>query len=271
MDVTPWPRCAIGFLIVCFSLVSCGNRYDLATERGRQARIDDANGYLSSNNCVSANAAIDPLYYSPFVDDQVRIIKASAVACSASFNFLKLTASLLDSANFMSAIAKSMTNTPNDSARDTMFAAMDVLTRNGSLPNAASRSPEVNTYMVFLQFGVIGAIIRNYGSPGLDGSQGANLIYDISGSPPAGNMRNVDACALPAAFSIVVDSFRYSGLTSGPASSAVTQISNLCGQSPINRPDCGSIELSRTACTGSGTDIPSQVAYYVVDGLNGIW
>ena len=113
MDVSPfgsrvlWYALGIGILFTA----GCGNRYDLSTERGRQARIDEANFQLSKGNCGAALEAIDPLYNSPEVDDEVRLVKASAHACAGTFNMLTLVGNLPGASNYLAVLAKSLANT----------------------------------------------------------------------------------------------------------------------------------------------------------------
>lgn len=266
MDVFPGWRGLAATAVICTMLFACGNRYDLATDRGRRARIDDANFHLSKSECSSALAAIMPLYQSNYVDDEVRLVTASAYACQGTFNFLTLVGSIAGTSNPFQALAKSLANRPNDGGRAALYQAHDVLTQNGTLLNASARSRDINSYMVFIQFGIIGVVIRNYGSPALDGAQGANLVYSTS-SNPAGEMSNEDACALSASLGNIVDSFANSSLVDGDVQSVTTQLENLCvthtGQS------CSVIARSRAACDGTNT--ASQVAEAVVAGVNAAW
>jgi hypothetical protein len=268
MDVSPFGSrailSAIGIGILIIS--GCGNRYDLSTERGRQARIDDANYHLSQGNCGAALEAIEPAFQSPGVDDEIRIVRASALACSGTFNLLNLVANIAGTSNFLSAIAKSMRNSAGDGARSSMYGAMDTLTRNGSLANASARSTPVNTYMVFVQMGVVGSILRNYGSPTADGAKGTNLIYDASGSP-AGEMSNEDACALSSSLAIIADSYLYSSLRDGDTAAFANSVNTLCAAAGLA--SCNDLNKARSACDGTNAD--SQRAQQVVNGVNAAW
>jgi hypothetical protein len=264
MDVTP--RNLSFFLFLLFT--SCGNRFDLSTERGRQARIDDANYHLSYGQCAAAHEAIDPLYASDQVNDEVRLVKAAAYACQGTFNFLTVVGNIAGVSDFFAALAKSLTNTANDSARASMYSAVDVLTVNGTYLNASNRSKPVNDYMVFLQMGVIGTILRNYGNPSSSGSQGQALVYDGSGGSPANEMSDIDACALAAAFSHFSDSYRNSSLNDSDTSSFSSRIDAICVTA--GAANCSAISRDRTSCNG-GNNANSVIADAVVDGVDLSW
>ncbi len=264
MDVNP----RILWLFVCFLLIGCGNRFDLSTERGRQARIDEANFHLSYGQCAAAHEAINPLYDSTQVNDEVRLVKAAAYACEGTFNFLTIVGNIAGTTDFFAALAKSMTNSPNDSARTAMYSAVDVLTQNNLVLNASSRSRTVNDYMAFLQMGVIGVILRNYGSPSSTGAQGQNLIYDGAGGSPANEMSDIDACALSAAFAHFSDSYRNSNLNDSDSTNFSARVDSICTGAGLA--SCASINKNRTACNG-GNNADSAIAQSVVTGVNTSW
>jgi hypothetical protein len=267
MDVSlAWIR-GFSILLLSFSLFACGDRYDLSTARGQQSLIDDANMHLSKGECAEANASIDPVYASTHVTDQIRIIKASAQACYAHFNLLTFASNIASSSNYFQSFAKSLDNVANDSARTWMYNAVDVLTQSGSVLGAGSRTAAGNSYMVFLQLGVISAIIRNYGSPNAStGAQGANLIYSATLNP-AGEMSNLDACALTAAFSFVYDSYANSDLSDANSSSLVSSVNSICTSAGLS--SCSVLSRDRTSC--DGTNQNSVNAESVVTGVNSAW
>jgi len=269
MDVSPWISRLVcyGMLLSLTLVFGCGNRFDLSKERGRRARIDEANFFLSKGNCTAAIEAIDPLYHSPHVDDEVRIIKASAHACAGTFNLFNVLSSIGGgSNNIFSTAAKSLSNTQGDGARAALYQAVDALTRNGVLLEASARSTSVNNYMVFIQFGVISAILRNYGNPLADGSKVVPLVY-TTGSNPPGEMSDLDACALAAGISMLSNSFSHSSLSDSGVSSAVTSINNFCVS--IGLSSCSDISKTRTDC--DGTNAASVTAQSVVAGVDGAW
>ncbi len=266
MDVSLWiSRLLLSVICVCF-FISCGDRYDLQTERGRRSRIDDANYHLSKGECVAAGVAIDPLFYSTQVTDEVRILKASVYACTATFNFLTLAGNLPGTANFFQAAAKSMRNSAGDGALAALYSAVDVLTNNGSHLDGEDRTRELNNFMVFLQLGILGAIERNYGSPLSDGSQGVDMDYDVLANP-VGEMSNLDACATAAALSFLNDSFNHSSLNDSSSTSLNGALNSICVGAGLS--SCSQISRDRTSC--DGTNANSVTAEAVVSGINVAW
>lgn len=270
MDVSPLKsRVLLSALGLGLILVAgCGNRFDLSTERGRQSRIDEANFHLSKGNCSAAHEAIDPAYNSPDVNDEIRLVKASAHGCSGSFNLLTIIGNIAGASNYFSALVRSLANVNGDGALPHFYTAGDVLTRNSVLINASARSTAVNNYMVFIQLGTVAAILRNYGSPGSDGSQGANLVYDGGGGSPAGEMDDLDACALAASLAIITDSYNYSTLRDGDTAALANAINAVCVAAGLA--SCEVINKSRTACAG-GNNADSARAQLVVGALNTAW
>lgn len=268
MDVSLWLARGIcsALVLAGITLSACGNRFDLSTERGRRARMDDANFHLSRGSCDEALAAILPVYTSPAVDDEVRLVTASAYACKGTFNLLTLVGNLTNASNFFQVLAKSLANKPNDGARSAMYSAIDVLTLSGSANAASQRSRAVNSYMVFLQLATVGTIIRNYGSPATDGSQGSNLVYTTGGNP-AGEMSNVDACALSAGLASIVDSYRNSNLADDDTKAVANALEGVCTSAGLA--SCASLNMNRTACDGTNADSVSAAA--VVAGVNAGW
>jgi|GEM_PF-4971905 len=261
-------RVSISLLaLLALSLISCGNRYDLSTERGRRARIDDANFLLSHGKCSDAAEAIDPLYSSIYVTDEVRIIKAATHACEAHFNLLTFMSNLGSESNYFKALAKSLDTVPGDGARVNLYSAVDVLTRGAVAMSAGARTPKENTFMVFVQFGVISAILRNYGSPATDGSQGLDLSYEALGLNPAGEMTDTDACALGAAYSHISDSFANSDLSDTTSLAAVSSMNSVCTGAGL--PSCSVINKIRASCNGTNADSISAAS--IVGGVNTNW
>jgi hypothetical protein len=247
--------------LLSLGLGSCGNRYDLSTNAGQQARIDDANAYLSKGDCADAVNSIGPLYNSQYMNDQVKIIYASAQACYAKFNLLTFASNLASASNMFNGLAISLTSSANDGSVQDMYNAVDVLTQSGSAINAYQRTTADNDYMVFIQLGVIAAIERNYGNPDGSGNKQTNLVY------PAGNVSQTDACALAAAFSFISDSYAYSDYSDGTTKSAVSSINSVC--TGFGLTSCAQLNRDRTKCAS----IPAfdTQAGDVVTGVNTAW
>jgi hypothetical protein len=269
MDVSLWNLRAILFISLCLFLAAlwgCGNRFDLSTDRGRRARIDEANFHLSRGECDAAIAAINPLYASVHVDTEVRVITASAHACRGGFNMLTMLGNMTGAANYFQAIAKSAGNNAGDGRISDFYNAIDILTESGAKMNANQRDSQTNTYMVFLQLGLVGAIMKNYGAPNIStGAQGVDMVYVANGSADVNEMPNTDACALTAAMSIASDSIGSSSLTDTDSTAFVNSFATVCGGS------CSSVSKSRTDCDGTGADPDSVTAATVVTGINNAW
>lgn len=270
MDVFPSPGRIALILSFSLALSACGNRYDLATERGRQARMDDANFYLSNGQCTAAHEAIDPLYNSSQVDDEVRLVKASAFACQGTLNVLTLISNIGGGSNYFRLLARSLSNQAGDGARTAFYRATDVLTRNGTLSAASQRARNVNTYMVLLQMGAVGAILRNYGSPAADGTKGAAISYVANGTDGASELTTLDACALMTGFSILTDSFAYSSFSDADTAAVVNSLNSACVSAGLAG-GCSAAVRDRTVCTGAGGDAPSVAAQAVVTEVNNAW
>lgn len=252
------------FLIASLGLNSCGNRFDNETKRGQQSSIDRANYYLSNGECDAAISAIADLYASSHVTDEVRIIMASGYACKGGFNLLTFLTNI--SSSFFSGMVKSLTSSSGDLTRSYFYSAVDVMTSSGARLNASQRTTKENTFMVFLQMGVISSILRNYGAPDASGAQTANLSYTTA-SNPAGEMSNLDACALSSAIAILTDSFSGSSLNDSSTTSAVSSMNAVCVAAGLA--SCSVINKDRTLC--DGTNANSVVAEAVVGGVNAAW
>ena len=247
------------------ALSGCGNRFDLNSEHGRQAAIDEANLYLSTGNCQSALEAINPLYLSNHVNDEIRIIRASADACFSGFQMIPLLVNIGDKPNYFEAITKTMNNVAaGDGKIAALYRATDIVTSNGVALSAAQRSRTLNDFMVFLQIAVMGAIQDQYGSGSSEGVQGATFNYLVAG---AGTLSDVDGCAYGAAIGFVADSFSNSNLGSNAeANTALTQLNALCVAAGTT---CAVINKDRTLC--NGVNAASVAADALVDQANTAW
>lgn len=256
------------FLATFLVIAACGNRFDLSKERGRRARIDEANFFLSQGNCGAAAEAINPLYGSEHVDDEVRIIKASAYACEGGFKMFTLLTNIAGASNFFTGMVKSLSTSSGANGQSVFYAASDVITQNTAKLSADQRTTRENSFMVFLQMGVISSILRNYGAPDTNGGQTVGLVYQ-AGASPAGEMADVDACALTAAFSILSDSYSHSSLSDGDTASLSSSLNSICTAAGLS--SCAALNKNRSLCTGGGADQPSINAQAIVGGVDGAW
>lgn len=243
-------RYFISFFTLSFGVVAlsgCGGRTDVDTEHGRQAIIEATNAELTRGNCQAALDTINPLYGSVHVNDEVRVLKSSAEACSSGMNSLTLFTNITSVSNQYQALAKSLQNTLNDGKIAALYRAVDVLTQNGTKMSATHRGRSVNNFMVFLQLTLIGAIIDAYGNGTADGAQTTTLAYLPAA---AGTLSNTDACALAAAHSFAVDSFYWSDIASNSdALSTVNALNARCVA--IGFTSCTAINKDRTLCDGA--------------------
>lgn len=266
MDVGLNNKCLhLFFIVLLFWASGCGNRYDIGNEQGRNSRIDDANFFLSEGLCDEALDAINPLFNSAYNTDQVRIIKASAHACKAGFNFLTLASNLSGASDVFAALAKTMTTSSSISS---IYDATDVLTFGGTITSASGRSKDINTYMVFVQMGVIGEVLRKYGNPSSTGGQQTALAYTADGNSANDTLSNLDACALESAFAIISDSYSNSSLSDSDSAAVVTKINAACASLGGS---CASGNKDRTACTGAAANSASVQAAAVVTQVNTDW
>lgn len=242
MDVSLSGRRVFYLVALSAILISCGDRYDLSTARGRQSRIDDANFHLSRGECSAADEAINPLYASPYVTAEVRLVKASAQACFAHYNLLTFATNIVGASNYFKALALSLDNKANDNARSWLYAATDVITQGTVARAADQRTTAENSYMIFLQFGVISSILRNYGAPDSNGNKTTALSY------PGGNMSNVDACALSASFSFISDSFVHADLSDTDSKSLNSSLNAVCVATGLT--SCAALNRDRNVCDG---------------------
>ncbi|MGZ3694321.1 MAG: hypothetical protein ACXWQO_09070 [Bdellovibrionota bacterium] len=253
----------IPILLFIFGLAACGNRFDLSKERGRQARIDEANFFLSQENCGAALEAINPLYGSIYVDDEVRIITASAYACSGKFRLLSMAAGIAGASNFFSGMVKGLSD---GGGATNFYSATDVMTGSGARLAASQRSTRENNFMVFLQMGVISSILKTYGAPDASGNQTTHLVYTTAANP-AGEMTDVDACALTGAIGILYDSYKGSSLNDSDTVSLTNNLNAICVAAGLS--SCSVLNKDRSLCDGVNAN--SVVAESVVGGVNAAW
>jgi hypothetical protein len=269
MEVRPLRKAVVCLVIsaLFFGSVSCGKQMDMDTQYGRDARLEEANILLSKGYCQLALDTILPLYESVFNTDEITVVTASAYACFAGFNFLTLASDLATVTNKFQAVAKTMSAASDtDGKISNMYRAVDILTAGNTLINASGRSSRVNSYMVFLQLGLMGAILSGYGAPSTTtGTQTALLVY--SNPRVGGEMANVDACALVAAVSAIVDS---ASAVSGNSdiTTAVSSLNTVCTNAGTS---CSSANRDRTACTGANGEAVSVVASSFVTQINSSW
>lgn len=253
-------------IFLCLTVTACGNRFDLSTERGKQARIDETNFYLSINDCNSALNSINPVFEAFPTDPEIMVLRSSVDACFGGFNFINLVINITEKPVIYTALAKTMVNVElNDGELAAMYRASDILTTNNTVLDAVNRSTYVNDFMVFLQLGIAGAILASYGDPDAEGNKGTVLDYQLA---QAGTMSDEDACALVAAHAMAIDSFTFSNLGSNTeAQSAVDEFNTACvAATGVN---CSDLEKDRSVCDGANGASTNAVS--LVGGINAAW
>lgn len=262
-------RAWMAILLSVSLITGCGTseKFNVDTERGRQARIDEANYRLSISDCNAAQDAIDPLYNDiDLVNEEIRIIKASTFACKAGFQTLRLLSNFASASDPFGAAALTMNGATNETFSN-LISAADVLDEFGGKSNAGSRGTETNTFMVFLQFAIVGAILAREGSPSTSGAQGEDLSY--TAVTVAGDISSLNACTLAAAFPIMIDSFNHTNLGGdADTSSAINTVESACVTAGLT--SCTQLSNDRTACTGEGSAADINAAA-IVAGINLAW
>ena len=200
----------------------CGYR-DISTENGRLSLIQQANLFLNSANCGQARDTIQPLYQSQYVNNEVRLVYASAYACSASFSFTGLVSNLKGSStSIFSSLVAAMYSNGNDShllnyqSAATLVASTTAVA--GSL-NAADRPSDANVYMIFMQLGILSSVISTLGVASQSTGQKTVAITGLGTA--------AQQCAVQSAIAIVSDSISSVGST-GVFSSLSSSFTSLC-------------------------------------------
>jgi hypothetical protein len=154
----------------------------------------------------------------------------------------------------------------NSNGQESLYLAQDMLTKNFEEIHADLRSASVNNVMVYLQMGIIGGLLKKYGAPGRSGQHGTDLVYALT-SDPAGEMSNVDACALSTAFSIYYNSFMHSTLEDRHVFAINEYFDKQCRA--IGFESCAEIDMDRRQCDGHFAT--SAVAERMVTQVNSSW
>jgi hypothetical protein len=128
-----WTGVALPLLLLSSVLASCAAiREDPSSSAGKQAILFKVNSALTRGDCATAIAGIEPLYNSPYSDDEVRRLRASAHACHAGINFFSFIGELASgtfAANTLwSTITKPFAQTAGTAARvQSSFYSTDAL------------------------------------------------------------------------------------------------------------------------------------------------
>ena len=157
-----------------------------------------------------------------------------------------------------------MTSSANISS---IYTASDIMTFDRSLLNSSQRSTAINNYIIFVQMGVIGEVLREVGNPAATGKQQTALTYSADGIAND-NISNGDACALTAAMAIIADSYSNSELSDSDSLAVTTSITSICTDAGV---DCSALNKDRTACDGGAADPESIAAAALITQINNTW
>lgn len=187
---------------------------------------------LSGQNCSEAIATIEPFYAEKdCATDDIRLARASAMACQAGVNFFQLVDNLsssnISSGNFFRVITQFFPSVVEDSkttaakyALDSLFAiripgtltpAQWLIYPGGLHPGtliASQRTRDSNVYSLLVSMSLLGTLQNRNGDPGADYRPTRNL--GATGANPAGwgiaTAVSEDACAYAGGLLTFVDS-----------------------------------------------------------------
>lgn len=242
------------FLIVLFFsqffLNSCGQGYkDLSTANGRQIVLDEANNFLTDGQCQQAIDVLSPLYNSIYVDDDVRLVYASAYACLGGFNFPSLITGLTNASggDIWSALIKSNYSSVDTTTQSHVYffqtAATALRNTGGGSFDASDRPEGANLYMVFLQAEIIAKTIMQNGVGKADAVTGKKTVA-ITGLGS-----NQQLCDLEVAIATISDSL-LNVSTNSALDNVSSSVSTACGGAcPTNKDPsvCSAVEQAQGA------------------------
>ncbi len=173
-------------------LISCSAPpYDGGNPTGRAAIMDSANISLSKGECANAIAVLQGLYASANTSNDVRMLMASAYACTTGINFFNFVGSLgenagdLAGAGFWKLMTKLFPSTLRDKIVEASLLGTDallsavvpgtILMGNSLIQNsggfnigsalATDRIAESNVYLVLMSMATIGSLQSRNGDP----------------------------------------------------------------------------------------------------------
>lgn len=235
-------------LAIVLLFASCGTNYkDISNESGRKIIIDETNNFLTIGNCDAAIRTIQPLYFSAYVDNDIRMLYASAYACKGGLGVAGLLSALATSGSgFWAAIAKANYSSSASNGKTEALNNSAVIVRETAAPRgsvqAYARNSDANTYMIFIQTAMLGAVLSEMGSADpVTGARGQALCSACSTSYK---------CKVQVAFATIQDSLNY--LTIGNSSSALAKaastFTSICGgtcPSNLDPDSCGATEQAQ--------------------------
>ncbi|MBI3557146.1 MAG: hypothetical protein HY074_12855 [Deltaproteobacteria bacterium] len=251
-------------LSMIFWIVRCSPSFkDLSSPNGRQAIIDQANDDLTAGDCGSAIDILTPLVHSQYSNNDVLMVYASAFACQGGLNFPNLIGNLKDlgSSDIWSVLVKTDYSSGSGDGHVAAFdtAASEIYqtaTPAGSLA-ASQRTPDANTFMVFIELSQIASVIAPLG--GAVSSSGHKTV-SITGKGSIADM-----CHVEVAVAEIKDSLQF--VSAGAAiNNVVANINADCAGLPGGV--CPTNE-NFTTCMGSAAiQVQGQL---LIDGIDNSW
>jgi hypothetical protein len=163
-------------------------RFDVCSLAGHQAIIDETNLHLTAGDCEAAVSQIEGVYASGCTDNQVRMIRASAHACTAGINFFQLVGNLatadLTGTGFWRTATQYFPSTTADTKTESTWYATDALlaslkpgkivtsanqvnpdTVNVGSVKVSDRTDDANAYLLLVSMATIGTLQNRYSEP----------------------------------------------------------------------------------------------------------
>lgn len=207
--------------------MGCGTPIpDTSSLDGRQQIIDQAEKALTTSDCATALTLIKPLYDSPYSDNSVRMVTASAYACDANIDFFPLLGTLvtnaasLSSGGLWSLLSETFPSVQGqdhvvegalfaeDALQATLQSGVPVLTQNQTNPGsynvgsvyASDRTSDSNIYMLLVSMAAVGGLESRNGDPSASYHKQASLPWATAATMTS------DGCAYAAAILNLIDS-----------------------------------------------------------------
>lgn len=233
--------------------------YDTDAGADKAAILEQVHNYLTEGKCGDAITAIDPLYESKQVDNDVRMARASAYACAAGLPnfFAKLGELLLNAENligpgFWNAMTEMFYNSNQDSldsritagakSTEALLAALEdgkVVAYGNYLDDDrnprsllhSDRTADSNAYLMFVSMAMIGNMQSRYGAPDSSTFARGQTMGETASKPEGWTKaENVDfyACLYASSLLNLFDAMSATGSSlSGPIASAMGQVGTI--------------------------------------------
>ena len=226
-------RLVVPVILLSLFAACSAPRMDGSTVEGKQAILDAVDIALTNGDCAGAIATIEPLYNSKYTDNDVRLARAAAHACSGGISSmavviqkLALSSSSLNGPSFWELITKIFYHWETDvldtritaasNSVDALFAAVSegtvVASANQLNPTsfnvgslfAPDRIADSNLFLIFVSMAMIGQFNSRYGEPNpVTFKRGKILGSDASNADGWTVYDKVDANACNYAASVV--------------------------------------------------------------------